>query len=283
MNPDLELALELIDLAAEMALPRFRDRDFRVTIKPDGSPVTDVDQAVERALREVLTERRPEHAVLGEEYGASGDSEWCWYLDPIDGTSRFVDGDPNWMTFVALARGDQIALGAVAVPGRSERWWASKGEGAFHDGDRLAVSATPRLEDAIVNDDWRGTLENGLPGRPLTAVADRARGVRPRNGHGFLAVAAGLADVALSGGGYAWDYAAPKLIVEEAGGRFSDLAGRPRIDSRNAMVTNGRLHDEVLAVVAATPARPPRRQPGPEPARQLGGPGRWRGPGRPTD
>ena len=96
-----------------------------------------------------------------------------------------------------------------------------------------------RLADATVNDDWRGTLENDRLGRPLTAVAARARGVRPWDGHGFLAVAAGEADVALSGGGYAWDYAAPKLIVQEAGGRFTDLAGEPAIDSRNAVVTNG--------------------------------------------
>jgi histidinol-phosphatase len=251
MNADLELALELADIAAEIALPRFEARDFTVTIKPDGSPVTDVDQAVERALRERLAQSRPHHAVLGEEYGAGGEGEWRWYLDPIDGTSRFIDGDPNWMTFVALGHGTDIAVSAVAVPGRSQRWWAAKGAGAFRDGDRLAVSTTARLGDAIVNDDWRGTLESGTPGtgHPLTAVAERARGVRPRDGHGFLAVAAGQADIALSGGGYAWDYAAPKLIVEEAGGRFSDLAGRPRIDSRNAMVTNGLLHDEVLAVV----------------------------------
>ena len=105
MHPDLELALELTDLATEIALPRFRARDFTVTIKPDGSPVTEVDQAVERALRERLAQRRPDHAILGEEYGPGGDGEWCWYLDPIDGTTRFVDGDPNWMTFVALAPG----------------------------------------------------------------------------------------------------------------------------------------------------------------------------------
>src|SRR5437660_12305507 len=107
MNPDLDLALELADMAAQIAIPRFRDRRFTVTIKPDGSPVTDVDQAVERALRERIAERRPDHAVLGEEYGVTGDSEWRWYLDPIDGTSRFVEGDPNWMTFVALGRGHQ--------------------------------------------------------------------------------------------------------------------------------------------------------------------------------
>ena len=251
MHPDLELALELTDLAAEIALPRFRDRDFTVTIKPDGSPVTDVDQAVERALRERLAQVRPDQAVLGEEYGPGGAGAWCWYLDPIDGTARFVDGDPNWMTFVALGRGAEIAVAVIAVPARSERWWAAQGAGAFRDGDRLAVSTVARVSDATVNDDWRGTLENRIPGRPLAAVGARARAVRPRDGHGFLAVAAGEADIALSGGGYAWDYAAPKLIVEEAGGRFSDLAGQGRIDSRNALVTNGRLHDEVLEIVRA--------------------------------
>ncbi len=254
MHADLELALELSDIAAGIALPRFRDRDFTVTIKPDGSPVTDVDQTVERTLRERLAQRRPDHAVLGEEYGASGEGEWCWYLDPIDGTARFVDGDPNWMTFVALGRGEDVAVGVVSVPACSERWWAATGDGAFLNGERLAVSTVTRLGDATVNDDWRGTLENRIPGRPLTAVAGRARRVRPRNGHGFLAVAAGQADVALSGGGYAWDYAAPKVIVEEAGGRFTDLAGQARIDSRTALVTNGPLHDEVLDVVRAAEA-----------------------------
>jgi len=252
MHPDLELAFELTDLATEIALPRFRDRDFTVTIKPDGTPVTDVDQAVEQALRERLAQRRPNHAVLGEEFGAGGDGEWCWYLDPIDGTSRFVDGDPNWMTFVALGQGPDIAVGVVVVPARAERWWAVQGEGAFRDGDRLAVSTIARLGDATVNDDWRGTLEKGGTGGPLAAVAEHARAVRPRNGHGFLAVAAGEADVALSGGGHPWDYAAPKVIVEEAGGRFSDLTGRLAIDSRNAVVTNGALHKQVLEVIRAT-------------------------------
>jgi histidinol-phosphatase len=247
MNADLELALELADLAAEIALPRFEQRDFTVTIKPDGSPVTDVDEAVERALRERLGQRRPDHAVLGEEFGASGDSEWCWYLDPIDGTSRFVDGDPGWMTFVALGRGPDISVGIIGMPARSHRWWASRGDGAFGDGEPIAVTTTTQLTQAGVNDDWVGTLSR----ETFTAVANRAGAVGPHEGEGFVAVATGLADVALAGGGYAWDYAAAKVIVEEAGGRFSDLAGRPNIDGRAAVVTNGRLHDEVLAIVSA--------------------------------
>jgi len=253
MDPDLELALELIDLASEIALPRFRDRDFTVTIKPDGSPVTDVDQAVERALREVIAQRRPGHAVLGEEYGASGESEWTWYLDPIDGTTRFVEGDPGWMTFVALGRGEEVSVGAIGMPARSHRWWASRGDGAFQDGEAIRVSGTARLAEAVINDDWTGELA----GEPATAaLRERVAAIRPFDGEGFAAVATGGADIALGGGGYAWDYAAAKVIVEEAGGRFSDLSGRPRFDSRATLVTNGRLHDEVLAVVASAVGGP---------------------------
>jgi histidinol-phosphatase len=245
MHPDLELALELIDLAAEIALPRFRDREFTVAIKPDGSPVTDVDQAVERALRERLAQRRPDHAVLGEEYGAGGESEWCWYLDPIDGTSNFVAGDAGWMTFVALGRGEEVSIGAIGMPARSHRWWASRGDGAFRDGERIAVSATARLADAVINDDWTGTLGHGSA---LRELAEQVAAVTQHDGRGFLTVAEGLADIAFGGGGSAWDYAAVKVIVEESGGRFSDLAGRRRFDSGTAVVTNGRLHDEVLAL-----------------------------------
>jgi histidinol-phosphatase len=250
MHPDLELAMELADVAADIALPRFRDRNFTVTIKPDGSPVTDVDQAVERALRERLRQRRPDHAILGEEYGATGESDWRWYVDPVDGTSRFVEWDASWMTFVALEHAGEVVLGVIAVPALGERWWACRGEGAFHEWERIAVSRTARLADAVVNDDWCGTLSE--PGGPLGAIAQRAALVRPYMGHGFLTVAAGIADVALGGGGYAWDYAAPKIIVEEAGGRFTDLAGRPRFDSGDAVVTNRILHDEVLEVVRAS-------------------------------
>jgi len=247
MDPDLSLALELAELAATIALPRFRDRRFTVTVKPDGSPVTDVDQAVERALRERLADERPGHAIVGEEYGTTGDSDWCWYLDPIDGTSRFVEGDANWMTFVALAHAGEVVVGVIGVPARQERWWASRGDGAFHDGRRIAVSRTAHLTDAVVNDEWYEHPSPEAMSDPLRAVVQRAAHVRPHSGHGFLAVAGGLADVALARGGHSWDYAAPTILVQEAGGRFTDLDGRRCLDADVAVVTNGRLHDEVLS------------------------------------
>lgn len=254
MDPDLKLALELADLAQSIALPRFRDRRFTVTIKPDGSPVTDVDQAVERALRERLAEARPDHAIVGEEYGASGQSDWRWYLDPIDGTSHFVDGDTSWMTFVALEHVGEVVAGAIAVPARQERWWASRGDGAYRDGRRIAVSTTTQLADAVVNDDWYESPSAEVPGDPLRAVVEHAADVRAQSGYGVLAVAAGLADVALARGGHSWDYAAPTILVQEAGGRCTDLAGRPRLDAEVVVASNGRLHDAVLSAARSEPA-----------------------------
>jgi histidinol-phosphatase len=246
---ELELAMELAQLGADIALPRFRDRDFTVTIKPDGSPVTDVDQAVEQALRSRIAEAHPDHAVTGEEYGATGDSDWRWYLDPIDGTKHYVAGNPLWMVLVALAHREQVQVGVVIFPVRGERWWAARGHGAFRDGEPIAVSRTARLRDAVVADDWRETLAKGITDHPLASLAARAGGILPHEGYNFLSVAAGRADVALGLGAFSWDYAPATVIVEEAGGRFTDFDGGPRFDARRAVVTNGLLHDEVLAAL----------------------------------
>jgi histidinol-phosphatase len=245
------LALELADLAAEIALPAFESRDFSATTKTDGSPVTEVDLEVERALRRRLAEARPGHAVTGEELGDAGRSQWRWYLDPIDGTRRFIDSDPLWMTLIALAHEDQITVGVVAFPALGDRWWASRGHGAFHDARPLVVSQTDRLAEATVADDWHHTLARGVTDHPLAVVAACCGHVRPHVGHSFLAVAAGHADVAIGQGGLAWDYAAPRIIVEEAGGHFSAFDASPRIDARQAVVINGELHQDVIAVLKA--------------------------------
>jgi histidinol-phosphatase len=246
VTSDLELAFELADLGAMIALPRFYDRDFTVTRKPDGSPVTEVDRGVERALRDRIAEYRSSDAVVGEEYGRTGHSDWCWYLDPIDGTSRFLRGDAKWMILIALAHRDEVVLGIVSFPALGERWWATRGHGAFHDGERITVSTTSRLSDAVVNDDSRQTLAQGIADHPLMTVAARCGSIRPHQGHSFLAVASGQADVAAGTGGFAWDYAPLKIIVEEAGGRFTDFDADPRIDARSAVVTNRTIHPQVL-------------------------------------
>lgn len=256
---ELSFAFELADEAAGVSLPRFRARAFEVEIKSDGSPVTQVDREVEARLRERIAARRCGDVVVGEESGDSGRarSRWRWYLDPIDGTKRFVAGDPKWMTLIALAYDDELVVGLVDYPALGQRWWASRGHGAFCDGARLRVSDVAELSDSRICDDWRQTIATAAdPEHPLVRVAGHCASIRPHQGHASLAVATGQADIAISTRSHSWDCAAPSIIVTEAGGRHTDFTGGSHLDLGQALVTNGRLHEQVLALVGPPSANP---------------------------
>jgi histidinol-phosphatase len=245
------LALELADTADELATRRFGAAGLVVGAKPDGSPVTDADLAIERAVRGRLALARPDHGVVGEENGSTaGRADWCWYVDPIDGTSRFAVGDPRWYTLLGVARDGNLMAAVASAPALGRRWWAARGAGSFCNGQRVAVSQAATLAEAAINDDWRGTLQHGVSDRPLSQIASSCARVRPHTGHSYLAVAQGEGDVAAGVGGGPWDYAAVKLIVEEAGGRFTDLYGNDSFAAGTALVSNGLVHDEALAVLA---------------------------------
>jgi histidinol-phosphatase len=246
---DLELAMELADIARGMAIDRFRASDLEVEHKPDGSPVSDADRAIERVLREKIAAERPSHAITGEEFGSSGESDWRWYLDPIDGTQSYVEGGEDWKVLIALVYTDRPVVAVVDGPADSSRWWAVLGEGAFHDGRRMFASAVGTLAEATVSDNWHHVLASGDTDHPLARLASRCGHVRPYRGDTFLALAAGELDVAVGLDGFAWDYAPYLLIVEEAGGRFTDYSGRSRFDARQALASNGALHTEALQVV----------------------------------
>lgn len=256
---ELSFAFELADGAARLSLPRFTAGAFEVETKPDGSPVTQVDLEVERLLCERIAARRGGDTVVGEESGHSVQegSRWLWYLDPIDGTKRFVAADPKWMTLIALAYDEEMIVGVVDYPALGQRWWASRGHGAFSDGKRLHVSDVAQLKAATICDDWRKTIAAAADHEhPVVRVAGQCAHVRPHQGHASLAVAAGRADIAISTGSHSWDYAAPSIIVSEAGGRQTDFAGGPHLDRGQAVVTNGHLHDEVLASIDPTVTEP---------------------------
>ena len=244
MGPDLALALELADAADALSLPRFRAHDLVVETKPDLTPVTEADRAVEAELRRLLAERRPEEAVLGEEEGEAGGGSARWVIDPIDGTKNFSRGIPVWATLIALEREGRDECGVVSAPALGRRWWAARGQGAWRDGDeRLRVSGVSALEDATV----LVALD-----RPPPAAAFRVwhlRGLGDFWAH--MLVAEGAAELAIDAIGVSvWDLAAPLVIVEEAGGRFTDLEGRTRPDGRAAIASNGLLHDDALALAA---------------------------------
>jgi histidinol-phosphatase len=248
LGDELELALQLADAADVIALRHFRDPDLAVETKPDGSPVSSADRQIELELRAILEHRRPGDAILGEEGGASGDADHRWYLDPIDGTGNFVATDPEWYILIALAVDGEAVVGVVSAPALGERWWASRGAGAFRDGSLITVSAVGELADATVADDWQRRLARGVTGHPLATLAGATARVRPHSGHSHLEVASGEADLT-SGTGFAWDFAPTKVIVEAAGGRFTDLRGRDAFDTGDALVSNGRIHDQGLQVL----------------------------------
>ena len=246
MSADLDFALALADEADALSLPRFRAVDLRVETKPDLTPVTDADHAVERALRERIARDRPGETVLGEEEGDEG-GDVRWILDPIDGTKNFSRGIPVWASLIALERDGVVVCGVASAPALGHRWWAARGEGAYRDGDRLAVSKIARLEEAAVS-----FSRSGLSDPRTVALALAAWHAQPFSDFwAHLLVAEGGVDVAAEHVMNTWDNAVLQVIVEEAGGRFTDLAGNARIDGGSGVSTNGLLHDDVLARLTA--------------------------------
>jgi histidinol-phosphatase len=242
MSADLDLALRLADAADAISLARFRSRDLVVETKPDRTPVTDADRAVEAELRTILALERRRDAILGEEGGEHGTGRRRWIIDPIDGTRNYSRGVPVWATLIALEEDGRVTLGVVSAPALHRRWWAERDGGAHANGDLVRVSRVSRPEDAVLT----FALEQSLPA--LAARAWHARGYGDFWSH--MLVAEGAVDGAIDAIGVSvWDLAAVQVIVEEAGGIFTDFAGEPRIDGGSAISSNGLLHPELLDAV----------------------------------
>jgi histidinol-phosphatase len=231
-------------------LPRFRAADLRVDTKPDLTPVSDADRAVEETLRAAIAGRRPGEGFLGEE-GGGEDADTRWVVDPIDATRNFVRGIPIWATLVALERDGRSVVGVVSAPALGRRWWASREAGAHRDDGRIHVSSVRRIEDAtFCYTSARDFARHDLTERFL-ALAERSwveRGFGDFWMH--MLVAEGAADAAVECGPHRWDMAPVEVIVEEAGGRFSGLDGRPHESGGAALSSNGLLHEAVMAAFA---------------------------------
>jgi histidinol-phosphatase len=251
-NSDLSFALELADLAADVSMKTFRRAELTVETKADGSPVTEVDRTVEGVLRDALARYHPSDRVVGEEFGGEPGGGRCWYLDPIEGTSIYIEGGLHWSTLISLAVDGVVTSGVVDYPAAERRYWAGRGDGAFANGDPMQASTVARLAEATVCDDYRHNIERATPGHPLVRLARHCSTVHPyQGGHSMLVVASGEADIALDSGGGAWDYAPFVILVEEAGGVASDIQGQARFDGGSLLVTNGRLHSQVLATLGS--------------------------------
>ena len=248
------LALAICDEADAIARASFR-RDLRVSAKPDRTLVTEADRAIERLARERIRAAHPDHGLIGEEYGIeAGDAPVRWYVDPIDGTHNFVRGVPLFATLLAVEVEGELVAGVVSAPALRDRWYAWRGGGAWavHGAEsaeprRIHVSAVAALNDAHLLYGAGGAIvaSGRMPGfEALLRSAWRDRGFG--DFWGYMLVAEGAAEAMIEVGLSAWDAAAPALIVEEAGGRWSDVAGAPVIDAGTFVATNGILHDDVL-------------------------------------
>jgi histidinol-phosphatase len=247
---DVSFALRLADAADVITLARHRADNLRVEMKPDMTPVTDADRAVELALRELIERELPGDEVIGEEFGGDGIAARAWILDPIDGTKSFVRGLPTWSTLIALRENGVITAGVVSMPALGRRWWARRGGGAYADGRRIHVSDVSELGDAQML--WSGFEEWDAAGR-MDALLALARGCWRTRGIGdawqYMLVAEGVAELASDPEAALWDLAAVKLIVEEAGGRFTDMSGVDTADGGSGLASNGLLHEAALELV----------------------------------
>jgi histidinol-phosphatase len=236
MTPDLSLALALADDADAISMRHYRARDLAVETKADRTPVTEADRGIEQALRARLERERPDEAIAGEEYGVA-DGDVRWWLDPIDGTKQYARGMPIWATLIALERGGEAVVGVVSAPALGQRWWAVRGEGAFLDGDPIHVSAVAALEDAYVS---TTSLRNFPAFSELASQVALARTYT--DFWQYMLVAEGRIEAGCDTAMSPWDIPAPRLVVEEAGGRFSEEPGL-------YLATNGVLHEKIRAVL----------------------------------
>lgn len=253
---DLDLAHQLADMAREISLARFR-RTLRRRKKADGSLVTDADEEIEDTLRHHLATQHSGAGVLGEERGPSGSSTRRWIIDAIDGTEAFAAGLPGWSTLIALEIDKQIVVSVCDRPAIDHRQWAARGAGAFsasapfHARTSLKVSDTREIASArsyVPPPRW---LPNERA-RRLARILSEVTAPLSNSDQPTFDVANGECDLVVLFQAGPWDVAGPSLVVEEAGGRFSDLAGRHDITNGSAVLSNGHLHDAVLNLLAAS-------------------------------
>jgi histidinol-phosphatase len=247
VSSDLDFAHRLADAADAITTARFRALDLRVETKPDLTPVSEADRAAEEAIRELVASSGRGEGVFGEELGDDG-GDARWIVDPIDGTRNYVRGVPVWATLLALEQDGVVVLGLVSAPELGHRWWALRGEAAYANGERCRVSSVARLEDASVST----TSARDMPGGWRTIVE------RSWSNRGFgdfwqhCLVAEGALEVACDRDLALWDYAAVRLLVEEAGGRCTTFAGDPPTPGASFVSTNGALHPDVVSLLRAS-------------------------------
>lgn len=239
--------------AAEEVIRGYYDAQPAIQIKPDNTPVTAADIEAEKTIYECIHRSWPDHGFLGEETGAdASDSDYLWLVDPIDGTKSFVRQYPFFSTQIALLHNDDLVLGVSNAPMFAELGWAERGSGSFLNGQRCAVSKIDSLAECTIS---TGNLTTLASGKQWTAFGELVTRVNRVRGYGdfyhYHLLASGKIDVVIESDVNILDIAALSIMVEESGGRFTDLDGKKiGLDSTSVLASNGTLHDQVLDSLA---------------------------------
>lgn len=247
-DQDLALALELADAADQISLPRFRALDLNVETKPDMSPVTDADKSVEKMIISMLATNRPDDAVVGEEFGSSGQSSRKWIIDPIDGTANFVRGVPVWASLIALSIDGKPTVSVVSAPAMGLRWWAAPGVGAktkSFDGKirSLSVSKVSELENSSLSYNNLQLWQKSALLPQLLKLSERVWRTRAYGDFwSYMLLAEGSVDLVAEHDLKIYDIAALVPIIEQAGGQISDLSGELTESSSSILASNKLLH-----------------------------------------
>lgn len=249
---ELDLALALVKEAETPILGRFQKK-LEVVKKRDNTPVTEADREAETVIRRRLAEQRPDHGVIGEEYGVHlPAARYKWVVDPIDGTKAFIHGVPLFGTLLALLDHGKPVVGVIHMPALGESLWAAKGMGAFLNGATCRVSGVANLSDALLCDGSALTVSRSVWGKSWMEMRGEA-GVSRGWGdcYGHLLVACGRAEAMLDPIVSIWDVAPMGIILPEAGGRFSAVDGSDSIEAGNGLSSNGLLHAQIVERLAS--------------------------------
>jgi len=252
----LQAVAEVAALAGAEAMKHY-GRALKVEDKADGSPVTIADRAAERLARDWIERHYPHDGIVGEEFGElRAGAARRWFLDPVDGTRAFVRGVPLWGTLVAVAEGEHVLAGAAEFPAVGERLSAARGEGCWWNGARAHVSTVSQLSQAVVLATDGGFRRTSARGAAWHALAGRAADARTWGDcFGYLLVATGRAELMTDGLLSPWDSAALQVLVEEAGGVFTDWQGRATAFGDGAIATNAALARTLRAELGVVASR----------------------------
>lgn len=245
----LDTAIEAAKAGSAVALRYFKNIP-KVSYKADNSPVTIADKTAELKIRQVIAGKFPNHGIIGEEHPPTNpSSEYQWCIDPIDGTKQFIRKIPVWGTFVGLIKNGIPILGTIMYPSMNETYWAQKGKGAYLNGKKVHVSKVNKLSNATLA---KGTMKRFEKHGVLAGLIKLDQETYSHVNLGPYTIGQliqGHVDINLDGGGQIWDFVAPCIIVEEAGGKFSDFSGKKSFYSNCSVMTNGLLHSKVISIL----------------------------------